>query len=82
MVKRFLSEESITVSEEIKGVKTLITEKEKARDFFKARNARCWEKNDISFFKKTNALKRGTDETEDEIKTLQKNIGISWRKEI
>ena len=34
-------------------------------------------KNDISFFKKTNALKRGTDETDDEIKTLQKNIGIS-----
>ena len=33
MVKRFLSEESITISEEIKGVKTLITEKEKARDF-------------------------------------------------
>ena len=59
------------ISKEIDGVKTLIIEKEITLDF--SCSTRCWEKkNDMSFVKKANAFKRGKNETDDEIKTLQK----------
>ena len=35
-------------------------------------NERCWEKNEMGFVKKANALQRIRDETDNEIKTLQK----------
>ena len=63
--------------EEINGVKILIIwenprfflEKE---SFLKMQDAE--KKNDKSFVKKANALKRSRDETDDEIKTLQKTL--------
>ena len=39
-------------------------------------NERCWEKNEMGFVKKANALQRIRDETDNEIKTLQK-ISVS-----
>ena len=55
-------------------MKTLILEKEKTRDFLEKESFLAMQdaekKNYMSFVKKTNALKRSRDETDDEIKTL------------
>ena len=65
-----------TIREEINGVKALIIEKEKTRDFLEKESFLAMQdaekKNDMSFIKKASALKRSRDETDDEIKTLQK----------
>ena len=62
------------INEEINGVKTLIFEKEKTRDFLEKESFLAMQdaekKKYTSFVKKTNALKRSRDETDDEIKTL------------
>ena len=57
-------------------MKTLIIEKEKTCDFLEKESfhAVAEKKNDMSFVKKANALKRSRDETDDEIKTLQKTL--------
>ena len=66
------------ISEEINGVKTLIIEKEKTRGFLEKENFLAMQdaekKNDMSFVKKATVLKRSRDETDDEIKTLQKTL--------
>ena len=69
------------ISEKINGVKTLTTEK-KICDFLEKESfpaiQDAEENNNMSFVKKVNALKRSRDETNDEIKTLQKTlVGIS-----
>ena len=69
------------ISEKINGVKTLTIEKKicgflEKESFPAIQDAE--EKNNMSFVKKVNALKRSRDETNDEIKTLQKTlVGIS-----
>ena len=59
-------------------MKTLIIEKEKTRDFLEKESFLAMQdaekKNDMSFVKKVNALKRSRDETDDEIKALQKAL--------
>ena len=59
-------------------MKTLILEKEKTRDFLEKESFLAMQdaekKNYMSFVKKTNALKRSRDETDKEIKTLQKTL--------
>ena len=66
------------ISEEINGFKTLIIEKEKTCDFLEKESFLAMQdsekKNDMSFVKKANALKRRRDETDDEIKALQKTL--------
>ena len=59
-------------------MKTLIIEKEKTHDFLEKESFLAMQdaekKNDMSFVKKADALKRSRDEAEDEIKTLQKTL--------
>ena len=58
-------------------MKTLIIEKEKTRDFLEKESFLAMqdaEKNDMSFVKKANALKRSRNETDDEIKTFRKTL--------
>ena len=66
------------ISEEINGFKTLIIEKEKTCDFLEKESFLAMQdsekKNDMSFVKKANALKRRRDETDDEIKALQETL--------
>ena len=66
------------ISEEINGVKILIIDKEKTRDFLEKESFLATQdaekKNDMSFVKKANDLKRSRDETDDEIKSLQKTL--------
>ena len=66
------------ISKEINGVKTLIIEKEKTHDFLEKESflaiKDAEKKNDMSFVKKANALKRSRDETDNAIKTLQKTL--------
>ena len=67
-----------SISEEINGVKTLIIEKEKTRDFLENKSFLAMQDaektNDMGFVQKANALKRSRDETDDEIKKLQKTL--------
>ena len=66
------------ISEKINEVKTLIIEKQKTHYFLRKESFLAMQgdekKNDISFVKKANALKRRRDGTENEIKTLQKTL--------
>ena len=66
------------ISEEINGVKTMIIEKEKTCDFLEKESFLTMQdaekKKKMSFVKKANALKRSRDETDNEIKTLQKTL--------
>ena len=57
-------------------MKTLIIEKEKTCAFLEKESflAVAEKKNDTSFVKKANALKRSRDETDNAIKTLQKTL--------
>ena len=56
----------------------LIIEKEKIHDFLEKESFLAMQdaekKNDMSFVKKADALKRRRDETDNEIKTLQKTL--------
>ena len=56
----------------------LIIEKEKIHDFLEKESFLTMQdaekKNDMSFVKKADALKRRRDETDNEIKTLQKTL--------
>ena len=55
-----------------------LLKKEKTRNFLKKESFLAMQdaekKNDMNFFKKADALKRSRDETDDEIKTLQKTL--------
>ena len=66
------------ISKEINGVKTVIIEKEKTREFLEKESFLAMQdaekKNDMSFVKRANSLKRSRDETDNEIKTLQKTL--------
>ena len=59
-------------------MKTLIIEKEKTHDFLEKESFLAMQdaekKNDMSFVKRANSLKRSRDETDNEIKTLQKTL--------
>ena len=64
------------LSEEVNGVKILIIEKEKTRDLLEKESFLAMKDAEktsgVSFFKIANALKRSRDETDNEIKTLQR----------
>ena len=66
------------ISKEINGVKTVIIEKEKNCEFLEKESFLAMQdaekKNDMSFVKRANSLKRSRDETDNEIKTLQKTL--------
>ena len=66
------------ISKEINGVKTVIIEKEKTCEFLEKESFLAMQdaekKNDMSFVKRANSLKRSRDETDNEIKTLQKTL--------
>ena len=64
------------LSEEVNGVKILIIEKEKTRDLLEKESFLAMKDAEktsgVSFFKIANALKRSRDETDNEIKILQR----------
>ena len=69
--------QKVIIGEEINSIK-LITEKEKTHKFLETESFQAMKdaeaKNDMSYVKKANALKRSRDETEDEVKTLRKTL--------
>ena len=65
------------ISKEINGVKTVIIEKEKTREFLEKESFLAMQdaekKNDMSFVKRANSLKRSRDETDNKLKRCKRH---------